>query len=658
MKEQFQGGSGPVAEGGGSSGRLEEAFSSPVEQDQLAAIVDAVPELIWISAADKRGVYVNKRWLDFTGRTKEQELGDGWVEGVHPDDRAGCLETYRRCFDARQPFTMEFRLRRHDGLHRWILSQGAPRHDSRGNFAGYVGSCIDITERKGAEDELQKARAHYQVLLETATDGIHVLNPEGELVEASASFYRMLGYSPENPPRLRVADWDARWNVDELKEVLKDLMEHPKVFETRHRRGDGRLIDVEINARRIEIDGRRYLYASSRDITERRRLEERARQSQKMEGIGHLAGGMAHEFNNILAAMMINLDLAKMASGEPEVLEGLREMEVLSRRAADLIRQLLAFSRQSMIHLQPLDLAEAVLRQRQMLQCLFGERYTLEFTRTETPAWVLADKGAVEQVILNLCLNARDAMKNGGCVRLAVSAAEIGPAEGLLHPDAPAGKYARLTVSDSGSGMDKETLKRLFEPFFTTKDIGKGAGLGLATVRGIVEQHRGWVDLESAPGKGSSFHVYLPAARPPAALSGLPADAAGAPGGATILLVEDAPMLRRATRAVLAREGYAVWEAADAAEALALWDRHRGEIDLLYTDMIMPGDLTGLQLARRLAADKPGLKVIITTGYYTDLPGGGQSLESGVVHLLKPCPPATLISAIRNSLRGPANERV
>jgi len=258
----------------------------------------------------------------------------------------------------------------------------------------------------------------------------------------------------------------------------------------------------------------------------------------------------------------------------------------------------------------------------------------------------------IDQVLLNLCLNARDAMKEGGQLWLDLAEVEIGERQARAQEGAKSGRYVCLSVADTGCGMGERTLKRLFEPFFTTKDIGQGTGLGLATVRGIVQQHGGWVEVDSRVGKGSTFRVYLPAlARTQAAPPVSPRQALVS-GQGTILVVEDEPMLRTTSRKLLARAGYMVLEAAEGQEALALWQQKRSEIDLLFTDMVMPGELNGLQLAERLLAEKPGLKVIITSGYHTDLPNLPQLPETSIVYVPKPCSPGDLTALIRKCLSG------
>lgn len=385
------------------------------------------------------------------------------------------------------------------------------------------------------------------------------------------------------------------------------------------------------------------------DRTESKQLEDRLRQSQKMEGIGHLAAGMAHEFNNILAALRLNLSLARNSEPSPAINGYLGDMEELSRRAADLIKQLLAFSRQSVMRLRPVDLSEVVSTECRLFARLLGERITIRFSRAAKPAWVNADRTLVEQVLLNLCLNAKDAMQDGGTLRLELQELEIGSALAQNHERAQPGKHVVLAVTDTGCGMDERTMKRLFEPFFTTKSVGTGTGLGLATVRGIVEQLHGWVEVESKLGQGATFRVFLPLLELPVPPPPLPppGEKACPSQGATILLVEDDAMLRKSTRTLLNSNGYVVLEAANGQEALAMWEKHHAEVDIIFTDRIMPGQPSGLELAELALAQKPTLKVIVTSGYHVDQVDLDKASSMPIVYLSKPCGPEDLLNLMR-----------
>jgi CheY-like chemotaxis protein len=370
-----------------------------------------------------------------------------------------------------------------------------------------------------------------------------------------------------------------------------------------------------------------------------------------MEAIGQLAGGVAHDFNNILSAILMHLGLLQQS---PQltigVKEALKEVESETMRAANLTRQLLLFSRRQVARFEPLDMNALINDLLKLLRRLLGERIEIDFQGSRDAAWVEADAGMLEQLIMNLCLNARDAMPAGGRLSLGTTLVERNSGSEKTLPDARPGWFVCLVVSDAGCGMDEAVRKRLFEPFFTTKGLGKGTGLGLATVYGIVQQHEGWIEVESAVGKGSSFRVYFPALETPtekAPITSRPEEPRG--GSETILLVEDDASVRRMTALCLRKFGYAVLEATNGAEALKQWEQHRQKIALLLTDMVMPEAMTGLELAQRLRKDKPGLRVIVASGYSANLVNP-DPLEPEVIFLAKPFRPAALAKLVRQCL--------
>ena len=506
------------------------------------------------------------------------------------------------------------------------------------------------------EEALRKSEARLKFALETTQTGAWELDLLDHQMERTLTHDRIFGYETLLPS----------WSYERfLEHVLPE--DRPEVqrkfrqavtdqsdwsFECRIRRADGKVRWIWVRGgHERDFEGKvNRMSGLVRDITERKRLEDRAQQFQKMETIGYLTGGMAHQFNNILAAVMMNLELVQTLSPGAEARELLGGMLGSCQRAADLIKQLLAFSRQSVMRPQPMDLAAMVSKQCQVLDRLAGERITLEFSSADKLPWVNADMGMMEQVLFNLCLNARDAMKEGGLLQVRLTEAEVGAEQAKAHEKQP-GRHVCLSVTDNGCGMDDQTMQRLFEPFFTTKDIGQGTGMGLATVRGMVQQHGGWVEVESCVGKGSTFQVYLPAVAQPPAAPAVPQVEKVARGQGTILVVEDEPEVRRLTGMILVKTGYKVFEAADGPEALELWRKHRAEIDLLYTDMVMPGGLSGIDLAQRVLGDKPGVKVIITSGYNTEMPDLSKATDFSLVYLPKPSPAATLLSLIQRCLQ-------
>ena len=386
------------------------------------------------------------------------------------------------------------------------------------------------------------------------------------------------------------------------------------------------------------------------------------RQSQKLEAIGQLAGGIAHDFNNLLAVIRGNADLGRMeAQGfSSEVTECLDQISAASERAANLTRQLLAFSRKQMMHSEPVELENVVQNLVKMLERIIGENITLCCHHAPALPLVKADIGMLEQVLVNLVVNARDAMPRGGQLSITTEQRTFDAQGEAGHPEARPGTFICMTVKDSGSGISPEFMPRIFEPFFTTKGAGKGTGLGLATVYGIVKQHLGWIEVSSHIGTGTTFSIYLPAlgcARP--APNRQTPESEPPRGSETLLLVEDDATLRSITRLLLERFGYRVLEAGSGPEALKIWETAAPDVDLLLTDVIMPEGTTGRELAEDLRGKKGSLKVIFLTGYDGEVMNGSREFlrRTNSYFLQKPCAPRDLIRAVRHCLDGlPARE--
>lgn len=490
-----------------------------------------------------------------------------------------------------------------------------------------------------------------QLVLTTMAEGLVVHGADGKITDCNPSAERILGLSREEITGRKPVD--PRWRAVHADGRDFPPAEHPAQVTLRTGQAvrdvvmgiwqpDGRQKWININTQPMPVPGESgaaSVVVSFSDITQRLELEAGWRQSQKLESIGRLASGVAHEFNNILAALMLNLELARDLTVDPEVRERLGEMMGLSNRAAGLVRQLLAFSRQSVAKRERFDLAAETARQLNMLKPLLGEDIVVEFRHTAVRSWVNADKNLLAQVIMNLCLNARDAMRKGGRLTMEL-------VDAVAEPEA----QVCLSFTDSGCGMDAATQARLFEPFFTTKEVGKGTGLGLATAQGIVQQHGGRITVESMEGQGSTFRVWLPSLSPPAAPR-KPGTETADEANATILVVDDEAAIRQMTRLFLTSSGFTVLEAAGGREALAQWQRHRSKIKLIYTDLTMPGDLNGWQLMELILAEDPGIRAIITSGYTPDPLILEKVAAANLVYLPKPCPPATVLGIIRNCLR-------
>jgi PAS domain S-box-containing protein len=394
-------------------------------------------------------------------------------------------------------------------------------------------------------------------------------------------------------------------------------------------------------------------------FVKRAQLEEQFRQAQKMEAIGQLAGGVAHDFNNILTVINGYSGMLLDREGlDREMMESLQQIHTSGERAANLNRQLLAFSRRQEIHPELLDLGQVVTDISKMLRRIVGENFELLVNPSPGIPLIEADAGMMEQVVMNLVVNARDAMPKSGRILISLAAATVSAAEAESKPETRAGSFVLLQVEDTGCGIPPENIPHIYEPFFTTKEVGRGTGLGLATVFGIVKQHRGWIEVESQVGIGTTFKIYLPvAARPNLAPAPKQAIPSAGGGKETILLVEDEEAVRSLAILVLNRHGYRVLEAASPDEALKVWERHSTRIDLLLSDMVMPGDMTGRNLADRLRALKPGLKVILASGYSSGAAGHAAARDSATPFLQKPYAPRVLAQTVRKVLDEPAQAK-
>ena len=512
----------------------------------------------------------------------------------------------------------------------------------------------DIAWRKDAEDMLIRRNELLNAVFSQAVDSIVVIEADtGRFVEFNAAAHECLGYSREEFAVMGIAGIQAEHSKDQIEANIQRIRaEGGAVFETFHRHRSGELRNVRVSVRWLAVRGRSLMVSIWTDITERRRLEEDLRQAQKLEAVGQLAGGVSHDFNNILAAMMLQISLLQ---SEPqmarETKQALSELSSEARRAASLTRQLLMFSRRSVLSMRPLSLNEVVGNLLKMLGRLIGEHIQLHFESDGKLPAVEADAGMLEQVLVNLVVNARDAMPKGGRIVIETSVVEFDDTSAGLLASRRAGTFTCIAVSDTGVGMDETTLKRIFEPYFTTKEAGKGTGLGLATVHGIVAQHRGWVEVRSKPGQGSVFQVYLPVCDETRLLDLEPETESPIPRGTeNILLVEDEPRLRVQVGNVLRGLGYGVFEAANVSDALALWRSREGRFDLLLTDVVMPGGATGLELAEQLLAMKPGLKVVVSSGYSQEISSGGAPRGNGITYFPKPYEAEGLARWIRESL--------
>jgi len=516
----------------------------------------------------------------------------------------------------------------------------------------------DIEERNRVEEELRWKTAFLEAQVDSALDGILVVDHQGTKILQNQRLNELW----KIPPHIAESKVDAAQiqfvtsrakNPTEFAEKVAYLNSHPdEISRDEIHLTDGMVLErysSPVRDKAGKYYGRIWTF---RDITQRLALEAQFRQAQKMEGIGQLAAGVAHDFNNFLAVIQLHASLLKTEKAlSPEKMESAKVIEMATERAANLIRQLLLFSRKQTMQPRQLDLNQSINDMAKMLRRTIGEDIHVQFKFAMEPLLIHADAGMMDQVLMNLTVNARDAMPKGGQLIVETSAVEFDKLSLGQSSLARPGSFVCWSVSDTGCGIPPENLARIFEPFFTTKGIGQGTGLGLATVFGIVQQHQGWIDVYSEVGRGTVFRMYLPRLLAKTGQESGQPDLTAMPGGKeTLLLVEDEAALRTSMRSALSQLGYRVLESVSGVESLKTWERHRKEIDLLLTDMVMPGGMTGKDLAERLMKENPKLKVIYTSGYSAEVASRGFPLKEGVNFLAKPFGVNQLAQTVRNRL--------
>jgi len=508
---------------------------------------------------------------------------------------------------------------------------------------------IILLERKRAEDALRESEERYRDLVELSPETIYI-QQGGKLVFVNDAAIRLFGASgPAELLGKPVTDFLPEGKNHKIRE---DLRENQFLEET-FVRPDGTGVDVEISAASIEYEGRPALQVFARDITRRKHLEERLLQSQKIEAVGRLAGGIAHDFNNLMTVITGYVGLTKKRLKDPDLVSrGVEEIGKAGERATRLTQQLIAFSRKQVLQPKVLDLNLIVSNLEKMLKRLIGENIELVAIPGANLGKVKADPGQIEQVIVNLALNARDAMPRGGRLTIETANADLDESSAIMPMDLPPGPYLKLVVRDDGTGMDEETKSHIFEPYFTTKDVGKGSGLGLATVYGIVRQSGGDVRVESEPGSGTTFTIWLPRTseaeqplEPGEQVFELPR------GRETVLVVEDEEPVRNLIRETLEDAGYTVWEASNGEEAISLLSRSQDPVHLIVSDVVMP-KMGGRDLAERTASLRPGRKVLFMSGYAETIIGLGNERKRESPFLIKPFTPYELTRKVRDVLDG------
>lgn len=596
--------------------------------------------------------YVNPRFTEITGYTSAEVCGQFprlFKSGVHSD--AEYKKIWSTITDGKV-WRGELVNKKKDGSLHTEFMEIAPVKDTRGRIVNFVAVRDDITQKKQAENE----RRRLATAIDQSMDSIVFTDLDGKIIYVNQGFEKCSGYKRQevigqNPRLLKGGKHDVAFYQSIWAQISQG-----RVWSGRftNRRKDGTLYEEDAIISPVHDDAgvvSSYV-AVMRDVTREISLESQLIQAQKMEAIGQLAGGVAHDFNNILAVSMIHIC---MLLGKPLPDPGMRELLLAiqrgNERAANLTRQLLMFSRRQAMQKTALDVHFLLFEEIKLLRRLIGEHIHISLQSHPGVCAIEADAGMIEQVIMNLCINARDAMPKGGNLMLSAKLVELTHEAISANLEARKGQFVEISVADDGCGMSPDTVRRIFEPFFTTKEIGQGTGLGLATVYGIVKQHEGWVEVESSVGKGSKFKVYLPACPIPN-ISRLTetSEKPDIKGKETILFVEDEDSLRKALTIWLERLGFKVHSVNNGVEALNLWKDRIDKVDILITDMIMPGGMSGLELANSLKKIRPDLPILIMSGYSKELTKNGLHENSSLRFLSKPCTPAELSEVVRKML--------
>jgi len=584
---------------------------------------------------------------------------------VHPDDLPKTRVAVSQLKAQVQVLNFENRYRCKDGSYRTIEWRSMPQGDRIHAVAH------DITARKRTEQELRESEETLSKVIAAAQDAIVIIDAAGHVTLWNPSAERIFGYSAAEmlgqPVHRLVAGAEAHQLIGRRMAEFSATGQGPvigQMMELTSRRKNGEEFSLELSLAAVMLKGSWHAIGILRDITDRKHAQEerekllgQLNQAQKMESVGRLAGGVAHDFNNMLNVILEHAELAlEQAPPSSPLFGDLQEILKAAHRSSELTRQLLAFARKQTVTPQVLELNDTVEGMLRMLRRLIGEDIELAWVAGQALWPIMIDPSQIDQLLANLCVNARDAIGGVGKVTIETRNVPAGLADTPRFPGSGPGEWVMLAVSDTGCGMSPEVLEHLFEPFFTTKDLGRGTGLGLATVYGIVKQNNGAIQVTSQPGQGTTFRIYLPRhAKGPAPAPEAPSPPPVPPGKETILLVEDEAAILLLSKRVLERKGYTVLAAGGPAEALRLAQSHTTPIDLLVTDVVMP-EMNGRRLAEQLVALHPRLRCLFTSGYTADVIAHHGVLEQGIRFLPKPFSPDDLALKVREVIDAPDSE--
>jgi diguanylate cyclase (GGDEF)-like protein/PAS domain S-box-containing protein len=634
------------------------------------SVIQAIQQVIFTTDGAGRWTFLNAAWTSITGHDVDDTIGGFVWDYVHPDERDDLLASFTRLVQRSHAYYRhEGRWRTRSGAYRWMESRFQVSIDAHGNIDGATGVLTDVTERRRAEDALRRSEEYYRSLIENSEDMMAVMNADESVRYVSPAVARLLGYPLERWPSMDTFALLHPDDADNAHAIFASLLDEPGASQTfeakiRHAQGGWRVLEVTMrnHLTTIGVEG---IVVNARDVTDRRRTEDALReseemlaQSRKMEAIGRLAGGVAHDFNNLLTAIQGHASLLlEQTPADADIHSDVKEIRDAALRATTLTRQLLAFSRRQVLQPRVIDLNAIVIDMDKMLRRVIGERIDFSLDLAENTGHVRADPAQLEQVILNLVVNAKDALPRGGRIVVRTGNREIA-ADMSSAADLEPGHYVLLEIADSGVGMEPDVAEKAFEPFFTTKEPGKGTGLGLATVYGIVKQSGGHVWLESSTATGTVVTIYLPrvgdAVDAEESTSPETESSSNEPtlrGTERILLVEDEPAVRDLARRILERQGYSVTTATNGKEALQGVADSRQPFDLVLSDVVMPV-MDGGDLADHLLQTHPDVKVLLMSGYAEEMVTRQGDLGEGRAFIAKPFAPKQLLQKVREVIEG------
>ena len=614
--------------------------------ERFHQLAEAMPQIVWTANPDGVLDYASKAFSDYTGTPLTETPVERWVNAVHPDDKKSVLAAWDQATRTGEAYAMEFRIRRgHDGAYRWHYASAVPIRDDGRRIVKWFGSAIDIHDRRASQETARRLAAQLQVTLEGLTDAFFTIDHEWR--------FTYLNKEAERITRKSRAELLGKRVFDVFAPAIGSVFER----EARRAVNENRMVEFQAPASTVPglwVEVRAYPFTDGlavyvRDISERRDLEARLHQAQRLEAVGQLTGGIAHDFNNLLTVIMGNAEvLVDRLAGDPALRQLADMTATAAERGAELTQRLLAFARKQALEPRVVDVNELVAGMSAMLRRTLGEQVDIEFVRGANLWKAFIDAPQLESAVLNLSINARDAMPEGGRLTIETANVTLDNSYARHNEEVAPGDYVMVAVSDSGTGMAPGVVARAFEPFFTTKEVGKGTGLGLSMVHGFVKQSLGHVKLYSEFGHGTTVKLYLPKATADACPATQPTSEAIVGGSERILLVEDDAQVRDHVALQLTGLGYRVVAVAGGADALHAMRTQT--FDLLFTDVIMPGGMNGPQLSAEARKRSPDLRVLYTSGYTENAIVHGGRLDPGIHLLNKPYRRSELAAKVREAL--------